>query len=95
MICVGYSKRASCDPNMGLLSLKEQNDRIREYARSKGWKLSSFYEDRSDSPDGDNGFQKLREAGLRREFDVVILLSVFRFLILVLIARRLITHIII
>ena len=79
MICVGYSKRASCDPNMGLLSLKKQNDRIREYARSKGWKLSSFYEDRSDSPDGDNGFQKLREAGLRREFDVVILLSVFRF----------------
>ena len=79
MICVGYSKRASCDPNMGLLSLKEQNDRIREYARSKGWKLSSFYEDRSDSPDSDNGFQKLREAALRREFDTVILLSVFRF----------------
>jgi DNA invertase Pin-like site-specific DNA recombinase len=79
MICVGYSKRASCDPNMGLLSLKEQNDRIREYASSKGWKLSSFYEDRSDSPEGDNGFQKLREAGLRREFDVLQYMLDFQF----------------
>ncbi len=79
MICVGYSKRASCDPNLELMPLKVQNDQIREYVTGRGWKLSCFYEDKSDSPEADNGFQKLREAGLRREFDVVVFLSVYRF----------------
>ena len=78
MICVGYSKRASFIKEHSVDSLKEQNDRIRKYARSKGWKISRFYEDKSDDPDSDTAFMNMRSDGMERSFDVVIIDSVYR-----------------
>lgn len=78
MICVGYSKRASFISQYSINSLKEQNDRIRDYARNKSWKIEKFYEDKSDNPDSDIGFMKLRADGMQRMFDVVIVDSIYR-----------------
>lgn len=78
MICVGYSKRASYVPTYCSDSLKEQNDHIRDFTKSRYWKISKFYEDKSDDPQSDLGFQKLKEDGLKRQFDVVIIDSIFR-----------------
>ena len=78
MIAVGYSKRVSDLAVREAVPLKEQNDRIREYARAEGLKISRFYEDRGNDPRGDAGFQKMREDGMKRRFDLVVVDSLFR-----------------
>ena len=78
MICVGYSKRV---PDLWVketVPLKEQNERIREFAKRNGWKVSKFYEDKGNDPAADAGFQKLRLDGMNRRFDLVIIDSVWR-----------------
>lgn len=78
MIYVGYSKRASYVPGYCTDSLKEQNDRIRVFAKCRSSKINKFYEDKSNDPQSNSGFQHLKEDGLKRKFDVVIIDSIFR-----------------
>jgi uncharacterized membrane protein len=78
MRCVGYSKRTSDLCFKEPVPNKVQNDRIREFAKANGMKVLKFYEDRGNDPDGDRGFQKMREDGMRREFDFVIIDSAYR-----------------
>ena len=79
MNAVAYAKKTSVIPRYTDVSLKEQNDRIRKYASSKGWKLVGFYDDRSDDPEVDTGFKKLEADGINRCFDIVIIDSIYRF----------------
>ena len=79
MIAVGYSKRVSNLIVKEVVPIKEQNDRIRDYAQSNGFKIIRFYEDKSNDPNSDGGFQELRIDGMNRRFDLVILDSIFRF----------------
>ena len=78
MIVVGYSKRISDLIVKEPVPIKEQNDRIREFAKNEGYVIERFYIDKSDDPDSDEGFQKLRIDGMNRRFDLVILDSIFR-----------------
>lgn len=78
MICVGYSKRVSYLCFKETVSIKEQNDRIREFANEKGWKIERFYEDKSNDPNSDRGFQEMRIDGMNHRFDMVILDSMYR-----------------
>lgn len=78
MRAVAYARKVSVIPRYSNVSLKEQNDRIREYAAEKGWKLTGFYDDRSEDIYADSGFQKLEADGKNRQFDVVIIDSIYR-----------------
>lgn len=78
MIAAGYSKRISEVAPREAASIKEQNDKIRSYARENGFKIARFYEDKGNDPDGDAGFQKMREDGMNGAFDILVLDSVFR-----------------
>ena len=63
MIAVGYSKRAANFAVNECVPLKEQNDRIRKFAKENGYKISHFYEDKSNDPGADLGFQKMKIDG--------------------------------
>ena len=78
MICVGYSKRVSYLCFKETVPIKEQNDRIRDFAKKQGWKIERFYEDKSNDPDSDQGFQTMRIDGMNHKFDMVILDSMYR-----------------
>lgn len=78
MIAVGYSKRVSNFVVKDVVPIKEQNDRIRDYASAHGFEISKFYEDKSNDPGSDSGFQKMRVDGMNRRFDLVVLDSLFR-----------------
>ena len=78
MIAVGYSKRVSNLLSKEIVPIKAQNDKIRRFARNAGLTIDRFYEDKSNDPWSDTGFQKLRVDGMNRRFDLVILDSVFR-----------------
>lgn len=92
MICVGYSKRTPCVGYMKRVGLKEQNDRIRAFATEKGLKISKFYEDKSDDYMSVTGYDQLRKDGMRRQFDLVIFESLYRFGITVAEVRNLLLH---
>ena len=79
MICVGYSKKTPFIDLLEQVGIKEQNDRIREFASKNSIKISRFYEDKSDDPDSDTGFQDLRKDGMNRRFDFIIFESLSRF----------------
>lgn len=78
MRAVAYARKVSVIPRYSNVSLKEQNDRIRDYAAEKGWKVIGFYDDRSEDINADTGFQKLESDGKNRQFDVVIIDSIYR-----------------
>lgn len=78
MRAVAYARKVSVIPRYSNISLKEQNDRIRDYAAEKDWKLIGFYDDRSEDINADAGFQKLEADGKNRRFDVVIIDSIYR-----------------
>ncbi len=92
MICVGYSKRTPCVGYMKRVGLKEQNDRIRAFAAEQGLKICKFYEDKSDDYMSVTGYDQLRKDGMRRQFDLVIFESLYRFGITVAEARNLLLH---
>lgn len=78
MIAVAYSKRVSNLVVKEIVPLKEQNNRIRDFAKMKGFRISRFYEDKSNNPESDTGFQQMRIDGMNRRFDLVILDSIYR-----------------
>lgn len=61
------------------LPVTEQLSLIQEYARKRGWKITSKYSDRSNDPMKDTAFQKLRKDSVARQFDCVIVYSMFQF----------------
>lgn len=78
MIAVGYAKRVSNLLVKEIVPIKEQNNRIRDYAQNEGFSIDRFYLDKSDDPMRDTAFQELRIDGMNRRFDLVILDSIFR-----------------
>lgn len=56
-----------------------QNEHIQQYIKEKGWKLAAKYSDRKFSSEEMTAFNQMLEAGLAREFDCVVMDSIFRF----------------
>ncbi|MCR5624023.1 MAG: recombinase family protein [Lachnospiraceae bacterium] len=79
MNVVAYSKKTPFASYLPKVPLKEQNDRMRDYAKDNGWKISKFYEDKSDDPNSDNAYQKLRIDGMNKRYDLIIMDSIMRF----------------
>ena len=92
MNCVAYSKRTPCIGFMKRVGLKEQNDRLREYAAANDLKITRFYEDKSDDQGSETGYQELRRDGMHRKFDLVIFESMYRFGVTTAESRNLLLH---
>lgn len=80
MICVSYTRTTSSlvEKETAPDIIRWQNERIEEYAKQKGWIISKKYSDRKAERKADAGFQQLKEDGMQRKFDMVIMYSVFR-----------------
>ena len=79
MRVVSYTRTTSSLPGAEIPAnpITEQNDRIKAYADEHGWKISEKYSDRKKDPDENTAFEQLLQDGIRREFDAVIVDSVF------------------
>ena len=80
MRCASYVKYASCIPEKEIPSdiIRQQNERIRKYIKSKGWELTEKYTERKKDTEAEEVFQTLREDGISRKFDMVVVDSIFR-----------------
>lgn len=80
MRCVSYTRTTSCcwEKETPGDVIGQQNTRIQEYAHAMGWKIEKKYSDRKNDPDTHEAFDSLREDGVSRQFDMVIVDSIFR-----------------
>lgn len=80
MNCVSYTRSTSCLPENenGIIPIMEQNARINNYIGSRKWKLVKKYSDRKHDPNSEDAFLELREDGVNRKFDCVVIDSMFQ-----------------
>lgn len=80
MRLVSYTRTTSCYPGAEIPSdvIARQNENIKKYTETKGWKISDRYSDRKKSESENTAFEKLLQDGIQRKFDAVIVDSVFR-----------------
>ena len=80
MRLVSYTRTTTCYPGKlsSDASITEQNERIGEYARLHGWRISEKYSDRKKDQMENSAFEKLLADGMQRKFDAVIVPSVYR-----------------
>ena len=78
MKCVVYSKKVSVLKDETSVSIKEQNDRLRAFATENDLEIDAYYEDKSDDPNAEKGFEALKQDGIAGKISLVILESVFR-----------------
>lgn len=80
MNCVSYTRATSCRPQKAEshLPIMEQNEHIKDYIRSRNWKLVGRYSDRKHKADEDAAFLEMKEDGINRRFDCVITDSIWQ-----------------
>lgn len=80
MQCVSYTRYVSSMPEREVPAdiIIQQNKRIAKYARSKGWQISKKYTDRKNDKKADAAFKQLREDGMARQFDMLVIDSFYR-----------------
>ena len=60
-------------------TIAEQNTRIEQYLKSKGYSVSEKYSDRKRSAEATDGFDRMVQDGMAQKFDAVAVDSIFRF----------------
>ena len=80
MNCVSYTRSTNCLPEREdrVIPIMEQNDHIRKYVSSRKWKLVGKYSDRKHDSDLDKAFLEMREDGVNRKFDCVVIDSIWQ-----------------
>ena len=80
MNCVSYTRSTNCLPEREdrVIPIMEQNDHIRKYVSSRKWKLVGKYSDRKHDPELDKAFLEMREDGVNRKFDCVVIDSIWQ-----------------
>lgn len=80
MKVVSYTRTTTCKPGDDIPSdiIKQQNDRIQEFCKSHGWKITHKYSDRKWDSEEETEFRELLEDGMKRKFDLVVIDSVYR-----------------
>lgn len=79
MRCVSYTRTVSCMPVEDTKEIiTKQNLHIAEFAKFRGWKIERKYSDRKADEKEDSAFQKMKRDGIGRNFDCVIMDSIFR-----------------
>ena len=81
MRCVSYTRFTSNRTNDRKYAdaIAQQNQMIEDYAKSHGFKVSKKYSDRKDDPKEDAAFLQLKQDGMERQFDCLIIASFSRF----------------
>lgn len=79
MRCVSYTRAISgcwaIEPDTN--AVQKQNAAIREYAKSQGWKISEKYSDTKKDEKAEVAFLQMKEDGINRKFDCVIVSTMF------------------
>lgn len=80
MNCVSYTRATCCrtGDNSKPAPIMEQNERIRKFIRSRKWKLVGRYSDRKHDPEAESEFLKMREDGINRKFECVVIDSLWQ-----------------
>ena len=81
MKIVSYARTTCFDPTAENppQPIAVQTENIREYLRKRHWRLSGRYSDRKNDPAASEGFLKMKQDALNREFDCIIVDSITRF----------------
>lgn len=79
MICVSYTRAIPNISNMEVPrnAIGEQNEIISAYIKKKKWKLIEKYADRKQDRNEENAFLKMKKAGMDRQFECVVIDSIF------------------
>ena len=79
MRCVSYTRAISgcwaIEPEKNAVQL--QNVAIREYAKKQGWKIGEKYSDNKKDKNVEAAFLQMKEDGINRKFDCVLVSSMF------------------
>lgn len=79
MRCVSYTRAVSgcwaIEPEQNAVQL--QNAAIREYVKKHGWKISEKYSDNKKNENAEAAFLQMKEDGINRKFDCVVVSSMF------------------
>lgn len=80
MIIVSYTRSTSCRPEQSVSNdtIKEQNERISAYIKKKNWKLDKKYSDRKNDTQTEQAFLQMKQDGIGRKYDCVVMDSIFR-----------------
>lgn len=79
MICVSYTRVVPNISNMDAPrnTIGEQNELISAYIKKKRWKLIEKYSDRKQDRNDETAFLKMKKAGMDRQFECVVVGSIF------------------
>lgn len=79
MICVSYTRAIPNIRNMDVPrnAIGEQNEIISAYIKKKKWKLIEKYADRKQDRNEETAFLKMKKAGMDRQFECVVIASIF------------------
>lgn len=79
MTAVAYIRMSTCHPLRQIPAnhITQQSDRIKAYAKRKGWKIAARYCDRKHDSAECTAFEQMMEDGLQRKFDMVIVDSIY------------------
>lgn len=80
MRCVSYTRTVSCLREKEIPSdiINQQNKRIQEFIKQKGWSLVKKYSDRKKDEFEDGAFLEMRQDAIGRQFDCLVVDSMFR-----------------
>ena len=80
MNCVSYTRSTNCllENGNSVLPIMEQNAHIRKFISGRRWKLTGKYSDRKHDPNLDAAFLEMREDGVNRKFDCVVIESMYQ-----------------
>lgn len=80
MRCASYARYVSCVPEKNIPSdiIRQQNDRIQKYIKQNGWELVRKYADRKQDTEAVDAFCTMRNDGISRKFDMVVVDSLLR-----------------
>ena len=81
MRCVSYTRYVSVMPEKDtpVDIISRQNDRIRSFAKKQGWAIEQKYSDRKNDKTAETAFLQMKQDGMKRQFDIVIMDSFYRF----------------
>lgn len=80
MRCASYTRTVSClrDSEIPSNIISQQNQRIQEFIKKKDWELVKKYSDRKRDEFEDGAFLQMKQDAIGRDFDCVVMDSMFR-----------------
>ena len=95
MRCVSYTRFASslAENDTPPDIIRQQNKRIEQFAKDNSWTILQKYSDRKNDKKAEMAFLQLKQDGMSRKFDLVIMDSFYRFGKSIAVARNLLVSI--